>query len=211
MLMDKAIERNDSKEAVEVNGSTSNIVNDLIVNEGSLSVVSEKDYPITILWIFKSPIIILLVNLIALMVGYYFPVLVAMFPVLLIYNPLVRASFHYRLESKYFFVKSGVISKKERNLPYGVIQNVFVKQDLFDRIFGLATLRVENAITPQDVKKKSFWTRNRGFGVNDNDAIGTSGNMVNIPGLKKQSAEALKELILQKIKENPLDDSQSGL
>jgi hypothetical protein len=41
--------------------------------------------------------------------------------------------------------------------------------------------------------------------------VGFSGNKVNIPGLTKQNAEILKGIILQKMKENPIEDSQSGL
>ncbi len=88
-------------------------------------------------------------------------------------------------------------------MPYGVIQNVFIKQDLFDRIFGLATLRIENASQAggaRDIRIRQ-----------GQENLGASGNKVNIPGLKKQNAEELKNLILKKIKENPIEDSQSGL
>lgn len=181
--------------------------------DSSLSTISEKQYPITVLWIFKAPIIVVLVNAVALFFGYYFPLLVILFPFYLISNPLVRGRFHYRLEDKFFYVKNGVISKKERHIPYGVIQNVFVKQDLFDRIFGLATLRLENAVTAGDVKKKGFWGRSRatGRGVADNEVVGSIDNAVNIPGMRKKHAEELKDLILQKLVENPNQDTRSGL
>ena len=167
-------------------------------------VITEKDYPITTLWIFKAPIIIILMNVVALLFGYYFPYLVLALPVMLIANPLIRGNFHYSLEEKFFIVRQGVISKKQRNLPYGVIQNVLIKQDLFDRIFGLAALRVENA--SQAGGSRDIRTRRK-----EKDVVGASGNKVSIPGLKKQSAEELKNLILKKMKENPIEDSQSGL
>ncbi|MCX5700098.1 MAG: PH domain-containing protein [Candidatus Omnitrophica bacterium] len=166
-------------------------------------VITERDYPITKLWMFKAPIIIVLMNIVALFFGYYFPYLVLALPVMLIANPLIRNRFHYSLEEKFLIVRQGVISKKQRNLPYGVIQNVFLKQDLFDRIFGLATLRIENASQAggaRDIRMRQA-----------QEGVGASGNKINIPGLKKQSAEELKNLILKKIKENPIEDSQSGL
>lgn len=166
-------------------------------------VITEKDYPITKLWMFKAPIIIILMNVAALFFGRYFPFLVLAFPVVLIANPLIRGNFHYSLEEKFLLVRQGVISKKQRNLPYGVIQNVFLKQDLFDRIFGLAVLRIENA-------SQAGGARDIRMHHTQGD-VGASGNKVNIPGLKKQSAEELKNLILEKIKENPIEDSQSGL
>lgn len=178
------------------------------------NIITEKDYPITKLWIFKTPILIVLANLAILPFGYFFPYLVLAFPIMLIANPLIRANFHYSLDDKYFHIKQGVISKKQRNLPYGVIQNIFVKQDLFDRIFGLASLRVENAVQSGG-GKMSWWKR--GYGSKGNaygqqaEGLGSYGNKVNLPGLKKSSAEALKVLLLQKMKENPIEDSQSGL
>ena len=41
--------------------------------------------------------------------------------------------------------------------------------------------------------------------------VGFSGNKVSIPGLTKANAEILKGIVLQKMKENPIEDSQSGL
>lgn len=179
-------------------------------NLDSSSIVSEKKYPITKLWIFKAPLILALVNVVALLFGYYFPYLIVALVAMLIINPLIRANFHYSLEAKLLFVKQGVISKKQRNLPYGVIQNVFVKQDLFDRIFGLASLRVENASNSNQRKSGGF--RLSGFGGTAyQESMGASGNVINISGLRKQQAEELKNAILLKIKENPIEDSQSGL
>jgi membrane protein YdbS with pleckstrin-like domain len=170
--------------------------------------VSEKDYPITKLWIFKAPINIVLVSIIAILFGYYFPYLLIALPIYLIANPLIRANFHYSIEDKFFVVKQGVFSKKQRNLPYGVIQNVLAKQDIFDRIFGLASLRVEDASRGGGGSaRKSF----RLTSSRQGESVGASGNKVNIPGLRKKDAEALKNIILQKMKENPIEDSQSGL
>ncbi len=180
------------------------------------SVITERNYPITKLWIFKAPIIVIVISIVGLFFGIWFPYLVIALPILLIANPLIRANFHYSLDDKYFNVRQGVISKKQRNLPYGVIQNVFVKQGIFDRIFGLASLRVENASQSGGGSKERWWNKSYGskstaYGFGQQDGVGTSGNKVNIPGLKKANAEELKNLILQKIKENPIEDSQSGL
>lgn len=194
-----------------------NFSQDLTVNDVQKNnIITEKNYPITKLWIFKAPIIIILMNIIALFFGYYFPYLALALPVMLVANPLIRANFHYSLDENFFNVRQGVISKKQRNLPYGVIQNVFVKQDIFDRIFGLASLRVENASQAGGGNKERWWNKSYGskataYGYGQQDGIGASGNKINIPGLKKTDAEELKNLILQKIKENPIEDSQSGL
>lgn len=173
-------------------------------------IVNEKNYPITKLWIFKAPIIAIVITIIALLFGYYFPYLVIAIPIWLIANPLIRANFHYSTEDKFFVVRQGVFSKKQRNLPYGVIQNVLVKQDWFDRVFGLASFSVENA---SQGGGKGFFGGSKGFrlgGVANSrqgEAVGSSGNKVNIPGLKKKDAEALKFILLQRMKENPIEES----
>jgi hypothetical protein len=88
-----------------------------------------------------------------------------------------------------------------------MIQNIIVKQDWFDRLFGLATLSVENAaLGPVNAMRLSAAQSRR-----QNDVVGSSGNKVNIPGLKKAEAEFLKLVILQRMKENPIEDGQSGL
>ncbi len=43
------------------------------------------------------------------------------------------------------------------------------------------------------------------------EVVGFYANTVCIPGLNKADAEALKNLILDKMKENPIDDNKSGL
>ncbi len=175
-------------------------------------IATEKNYPITTLWVFKVPIIIVIISVVAFFFGYWFPQLVIALPIILIATPLIRRNFHYSTEEKFFDVKQGVFSKKQRHLPYGVIQNVIVKQDWFDRVFGLASLSVENAA---QAGGKGLFGQNQnlqyGVGYTKTESIGSSGNKVSIPGLKKADAEALKMIILQRMKENPIEDNQSGL
>lgn len=192
-------------------------------NMQSSELVTEKKYPISKLWIFKGPITYIFISILSIMfiifdetnnsadgMNAYLLFIAVLLPYILIVNFLIRLNFHYSLEDKTFFVKQGVLSKKQTHLSYGVIQNVFLQQDLLDRLFGLASLRVENAVSSRSQGAKVF-----GIMISNKDdgkeLVGSSGNKVNIPGLKKQDAEELKNLILQKIKENPINDSQSGL
>ncbi len=199
-------------------------------------IITEKNYPIQGLWLLKS-ILRSLLYLIILMLYFWlsrfserkdseislYISLIFIFATIFqsVITILCRATFHYSIEGQFLTLRQGILSKQERHIPYGVIQNIFVKQDLFDRIFGLASLIVENAsqgagafTTPQEQKVFGLRIGNQqqqqieiiGFEI-----IGFSGNKVIIPGLKKQNAETLKEIILQKIKENPIEDSQSGL
>ncbi len=170
--------------------------------------VTEKSYPITNRWIFKAPIIATGITIIGLFFGYYFPYLVILIPFWLIANPLIRSRFHYTTEEKFFDVQQGVFSKKQRHLPYGVIQNIVVKQDWFDRVFGLASLTVEDA---SQGGGKGLFGGSKSFRLSGSrqqgQSVGSSGNKVNIPGLKKKDAEALKLILLQRMKENPIEES----
>ncbi|MDP2967235.1 MAG: PH domain-containing protein [bacterium] len=183
-------------------------------------IITEKDYPVQGLWVFKSIrgflltlIILVLFFLISnsyenlfssknVMLNFYLVIIIASVIFHFIVTILKRANFHYSIEEKFLTLKQGILSKQQRYIPYGVIQNLFVKQDLFDRIFGLASLTIENA------------SQGAGIGTQQRqqvEMVGFSGNAVSIPGLTKQNAETLKEIVLQKMKENPIEDSQSGL
>ena len=129
---------------------------------------------------------------------------------------LRRATFHYSIDEQFLTLRQGILSKQERHIPYGVIQNIFVKQDLLDRILGLASLTIENASQGAGALAASQELTAFGFRIGGRrrpriEMVGFSGNKVNIPGLKKINAEILKEIILKKMKENPIEDSQSGL
>jgi uncharacterized membrane protein YdbT with pleckstrin-like domain len=192
--------------------------------------VSDQKYPINIKWVYKSLLgtitALSIISFFMLMTsasskdydrsGMYFYIIVySVFGIFsLIIGILRRATFHYVLESQFLNLKQGILSKQERHIPYGVIQNTLVKQDLFDRLFGLASVSIENASfgagKGQD-EQKIFGLKVGNTRRRDYETIGFSGNKVSIPGLLKEDAEALKTIVLQKMKENPIEDNQSGL
>jgi len=188
-------------------------------------VITEKNYPVENAWILKSAlswlIIIIIFGALFLfeanniknisnLVIYLFIGICSV-----IYAALRKNTFHYTFDAKFLNLQQGILNKQQRHIPYGVIQNIFVKQDLLDRLFGLASLTLENAsVGAGSVPEGQV----KAFGITlDNrkqqkaEMVGFSGNKVSIPGLSKQNAETLKGIVLQKMKENPIDDSQSGL
>lgn len=174
-------------------------------------VISEKDYSVQGKWIFKSalPALLLLIILGSLWLSgtqtrkmrSYLVVLTIFTPIHFVTTMLRRATFRYAIEDKFLTPHQGIPSKQQRHIPYGVIQNIFVKQDLLDRIFGLASVTIENASQGAGAVQ----------GETAQEMAGFSGNKVSIPGLTQSDAETLKGLILAKMKENPIEDSQSGL
>lgn len=186
--------------------------------------ITEKKYPIRKRWVIKSSAFPFFLFIIYLgFTNYLFiinseydfglesPVwLILLFTASFIWQPITftlqRLFFHYSLEDRFLTIQQGVISKQQRQLPYGVIQNLLVQQDLLDRFFGLASLRIENAAQGGLGFESIALQRNQRGG----EIVGVASNAINIPGLNKRDAEMLKNLILQKMKENP-SMSNSGL
>lgn len=54
---------------------------------------------------------------------------------------------HYRYEfgTEYIYMKNGILSVSEKNMGYNTVQDVKVDQTFIDRIFGVASIHIENA------------------------------------------------------------------
>src|SRR5207244_811524 len=123
---------------------------------------------------------------------------------------LWRAAFHYSLGSEFLVVRQGILSTQERNIPYGAIRDFSLDQDLFDRMFGLATLTIEDVSQDRgDVEAASpsllaflFMSRMERVYAASPQArapqLGFYGNKVRIAGLSVSDAETLKEMFLQR-------------
>ncbi len=178
-------------------------------------IIDEKIYPIQPRWLITSTISTFIV-LSVLLTFYFISAIgsngsadnsylfyIALYfigiPIGFIIKILTRANFHYSFDNTYLNVKSGILSKQVRNTPYGIIQNIVVKQGIFDRVFGLATLRIENAAEAggQNISSKQYRQQQV-------DTITSSGNVVMIPGLNKADAETLKNILQEKMKLNPI-------
>ncbi|OGM24177.1 hypothetical protein A2627_04775 [Candidatus Woesebacteria bacterium RIFCSPHIGHO2_01_FULL_39_28] len=183
--------------------------------------VTEKEYPISNRWMWEKSLyfitIILFITLIysgskELTLNLVFFSVIYGISLLFLY--LSKINFHYSFDNQNVIVRQGILNKKNRTLPFAVIQNVFVKQGLLDRFFGISTLSIENASggggAGQFTKAFGFYFKNKGE-RNDTIGIGIQGNKVSIPGLTVSDAEKLKEIILMKIKENPHADTTSGI
>lgn len=79
----------------EAFSSISDAVPNATTPQHTAELVTEKNYPITTLWIFKAPIIAIVISVVALFFGIWFPYLVIAIPIWLIANPLIRSRFHY--------------------------------------------------------------------------------------------------------------------
>jgi len=95
-----------------------------------------------------------------------------------IYEIFYMKYYFYDLVGKNLIIKKGVFSRNEITLPINRLQDVYVDQDILDRILGLYDVHVSSATI-------------------------ISGNLSHIDGLNKENAQVIKNLILSGIhKEN---------
>ncbi len=108
-------------------------------------------------------------------------ILVIFFAVLIIilkyvYEVIYMKNYFYDDTGDNLIIKKGVFSINEITLPYTRIQDVYVDQDILDRIFGL-------------------------YDVHVSSATNISGVLSHIDGLNSANSNAVRDLILKKIKE----------
>jgi putative transcriptional regulator len=63
----------------------------------------------------------------------------------LVYNIAFWRSFDYQISNQYIRINSGVFTKSKATIPFSRIQNINLTQGVFDRIFGLHTVKIETA------------------------------------------------------------------
>jgi uncharacterized membrane protein YdbT with pleckstrin-like domain len=180
---------------------------------------TDKNYPIEPIWVLKSTLVSLIFLPFAVVIltfifwsqfqsilhgvmpsesgsikGLVFSIFfILSVPLQFVANIIRRATFHYHFGDKFLNLHQGVINRQNRQLHYGVIQNVLVTRGLLDRLFGLSTLVIQNATQSSEQDVKAHALGHAGF----------FGNTIQIPGLSKENAEEIKHVILKKIKDSP--------
>jgi len=83
--------------------------------------------------------------------------------------------YFYDLTNDFIQIKKGPITPREITIPYERIQDIYVDQDIFDRIFGLYDIHLSSATV-------------------------SSGMEAHIDGVEKQVAEGLRAILLETVK-----------
>ena len=91
-----------------------------------------------------------------------------------LYQRWYFAVYFYDLTPDFIQIKKGPITPREITLPYERIQDVYVDQDLLDRIFGLYDVHLSSATV-------------------------SSGMEAHIDGVEKQAAEGLRSILLETV------------
>lgn len=91
-----------------------------------------------------------------------------------LYQRWYFAVYFYDLTDDYVVIKKGPITPHEITIPYERIQDVYVDQDIFDRIFGI-------------------------YDVHLSSATMSSGMQAHIDGVEKPAADGLRAVLLQTV------------
>jgi membrane protein YdbS with pleckstrin-like domain len=91
-----------------------------------------------------------------------------------LYQRWYFAVYFYDLTTDYIIIRKGPIVPREINIPYERIQDVYVDQDILDRLFGLYDVHLSSATV-------------------------SSGTQAHIDGLEKPAADALRALLLDTV------------
>jgi membrane protein YdbS with pleckstrin-like domain len=84
-------------------------------------------------------------------------------------------TYYYDIEKDFLIIKKGFITPHQTMLPYEKLQDVYMDQDIFDRIFNLWDVHVSTATA-------------------------MSGHEAHIDGVSLDNGEKLREIILEKIR-----------
>ncbi|MFA6095336.1 MAG: PH domain-containing protein [Candidatus Paceibacterota bacterium] len=115
--------------------------------------------------------------------GFTIPIVIAVLAIFFsglgysIYVKVYIKRYYYEDENDFLTIKKGVFAPTEIHVQYLKIQDVFVDQDLVDRIMGL-------------------------YDVHISSATAASGIEAHIDGVEKAAADGLKQLLLAKIKDS---------
>ncbi len=93
-----------------------------------------------------------------------------------LYQRWYFAVYFYDLTSDFIQIRKGPITPREITIPYERIQDIYVDQDLLDRIFGLYDVHLSSATI-------------------------SSGMEAHIDGVEKQAADGLRAVLLQTVQQ----------
>lgn len=123
--------------------------------------ISSRTYPISKQWIYPATLNAIIFSLILalLFLGvvskrhtvdpnlfFYAVILFAFFFFLSMWWKMVwKKNYHFEFTADYILLKTGVLSRQEKHIPYKSIQNITESQGILDRMFSLSDVTIENA------------------------------------------------------------------
>lgn len=183
------------------------------------TIITEKEYPIQNIWLLKQSIplvVTLFLYAIFVVIITNINILVIIFKITWIVHCLIfiavslaptiytflRFNFHYSINEEGMRFYQGVFVKKQRAVAYESVKNISVHQTFLDKVFRLASVTIDDYSNDgRSWMDADGYVEIYGRYANSRyEVVGIMGNRINIPGLKKEDAENLKEFVLQKMR-----------
>ncbi len=111
-------------------------------------------------------------GLVVLLVG-----ILALAGLIYMYQLWYSRTYFYNATDKLLIIRKGPLAPQEITIPFNRIQDIYLDQDVLDRLFGI-------------------------YDVHISTATATSGVRAHIDGVEKDVAEKLREFLIQKIHES---------
>jgi membrane protein YdbS with pleckstrin-like domain len=93
-----------------------------------------------------------------------------------LYQKWYYDSYYYDLNEDYIVIRKGPVTPREITIPYERVQDVYVDQDIFDRLFSIYDVHLSSATI-------------------------SSGMEAHIDGVEKTAADGLREFLLRMVSE----------
>jgi putative membrane protein len=84
----------------------------------------------------------------------WFWIFVIIFACHIVWTFAWRSTYYFEFLPEYILMRSGIIARSEVHVPYRAVQDVLVTQGIIERMFGLATVNIQNAAAPQMVGRR---------------------------------------------------------
>ncbi len=118
----------------------------------------------------------------------YVPVWLTLFVIIFIFHILYvalwKSTYSFAFLPDYILMRSGIIARSEVHVPYQTVQDVVVNQSIVERLFGLATVTIQNA--SQNQSASAFFK---------GTSLGQKQAGIYIPGQPLAQANKLSETI----------------
>lgn len=112
-----------------------------------------------------------------------FVIFIIIFAGQVIYNAVWKNNFHFAFLPDYIQSSTQFIGKSEQHMPYRTVQDVIVKQGIIERMFGLATVAIQNAAANQPARRGGWGGR------------ATASQAVTIPGQTPENASKIADIV----------------
>jgi membrane protein YdbS with pleckstrin-like domain len=102
-----------------------------------------------------------------------------------VYQYLYFQSYYYELTEHFVVIRKGVIAAREITIPYQRVQDIYMDQDILDRMFGLYDVHLSTATV-------------------------SSGFEAHIDGLEQAAATGLRDVLLSTVRRNMQQGGQQA-